>query len=359
MAMPTPMRAPAAVIPALALALALGACSRHGPSGPADASAAPLATQVVAAARTPVERVVDGSVEAVNQATLSAQTGGRVVEIRYDVDDVVPAGAVVVRLQSTPQRAGLRSAQAAVQEAQARATQAADSFQRADELYRRHVVTKAQHDQATANRDAAAARLIAAQAALETARTDLGYTEVRAPYGGVITRRLVQVGETVAPGTALMTGLSLRELRVNTHVPQSVVMQVRRLRQAAVYLHGERIEATGITLFPEVAMPSSTFRARLDLPPGALDLAPGMYVKVGLVVGDTQRILVPASALVERSEVTAVYVLDPAGRPALRYVRPGHRLGERVEILAGLAAGERSALDPLAAGARIAASHRP
>ncbi len=340
---------------ALALALLLTACAKHAPPAP-GAAAPPLANALVEPVRAPVERVVDGMVEAVNEATLSAQTAGRVAEILYDVDDVVPAGAVVVRLQAMEQRAGLKSAQAAVQEATARSAEAAATFQRMDDLYRRHVVTKAQLDQATANRDSSAARLTAAQAALETARTNVGYTEVRAPYGGVVTARMVEVGETVAPGTPLMTGLSLQDLRVGTHVPQSALMQVRKLRQAAIYVHGRRIEAAKITLFPEAAAPSSTFRARLDLPPGTLDLAPGMYVKVGLVVGDAERILVPASALVERSEVTGVYVLDAAGHPALRYVRPGHRLGDRVEILAGLAAGERIALDPVAAGAVAAAA---
>ena len=65
-------------------------------------------------------------------------------------------------------------------------------------------------------------------------------------------------------------------------------MQVRKLKQAAVYVGDRRIEATKITIFPEAATPSSTFRARLDLPPGALDLAPGMYVKVGLVIGQSR-----------------------------------------------------------------------
>ena len=133
-------------------------------------------------------------------------------------------------------------------------------------------------------------------------------------------------------------------------------MQVRRLKQAAIYAGNERIEATKITIFPEAATPSSTFRARLDLPPGALDLAPGMYVKVGLVVGEADHLLIPASAVVERSEVTGVYVLDSHGQASLRYVRPGHRFGDQLEILAGLTAGERIALDPVAASAQVGAA---
>ncbi len=316
----------------------------------------PLPSAVVEPVHTPLERDVDGTIEAVNQATVSAQTGGRVVEILYDVNDVVPAGAVIVRLKGTEQRAGLQGAEAALSEARARNTEAATSYQRIADMFQRRVVSKAQFDQATANRDAAAGRLAAAEAGLTTAREGVGYTEIRAPYGGVVTKRLVEVGETVGPGTPLMTGLSLQDLRVNTTIPQSIVMQVRRLKQAAVYVGDNRVEATKITIFPEAATPSSTFRARLDLPPGAIDLAPGMYVKVGLVIGEADRLLVPASAVIERSEVTGVYVIDAQGQVSLRYVRPGHRLADKVEILAGLSAGERIALDPIAASARIANS---
>jgi RND family efflux transporter MFP subunit len=325
-----------------------------GSSSAIAPAAPPLASMVVASVRTPLERAVDGTIEAVNQATLSAQTSGRVVEILYDVDDVVPAGAVIMRLKGTEQRASLQAAQAVLAEARARHDEALTSYQRIADLFQQRVVSKAQLDQATANRDAAAGRLAAADAGLSSAQESVGYTEIRAPYSGVVTRRLVEVGETVGPGTPLMTGLSLRDLRVNTTIPQSIVMQVRRLRQAAVYLGDQRVEASRITIFPEAATPSSTFRARLDLPPGALDLAPGMYVKVGLVIGQADRLLVPATALIERSEVTGVYVLDANGQVSLRYVRPGHRFGDRLEILSGLAAGEHIALDPVAASGRLA-----
>jgi RND family efflux transporter MFP subunit len=320
----------------------------EGPAAP------PLASIVIQSVRMPLERTVDGTIEAVNQATVSAQTAGRVAEILYDVNDVVSAGAVIIRLKGAEQRAGLQSAQAALAEAKARNSEAATTYQRIADMYQRRVVSKAQLDQATANRDAAAARMAAAEAGLTTAHEGVGYTEIRAPYGGVVTKRLVEVGESVSPGTPLMTGLSLRDLRVDTNVPQSVVMQVRRLKQAAIYVGNQRIDATKITIFPEMAIPSSTFRARLDLPPDALDLAPGMYVKVGLVIGEAERFLIPVSAVIERSEVTGVYVIGAKGQVSLRYVRPGHRFGDQLEILAGLAAGDRIALNPIAASAQVA-----
>ena len=341
----TPVRANRSSLIAATLAAAsfvLAGCGHRGPDHASDAAAPPLASIVARPQRIPLERFVDGTVEAVHQATVSAQTSGRVVAIYYDVGDLVPAGAVIMRLQGTQQLAGLQAAQAALAEARARDAEAQSNYRRIAAMFQQRVVSKAQYDQAAA-------------AGVVAAREGVGYTEVRAPYGGIVGKRLVQVGETVNPGTPLMTGLSLDQLRVDTDVPQSDMMEVSRLRQAAIYVGGRRIPGTKITIFPEAATASGTFRARIDVPAGALDLAPGMYVKVGLVIGSATRILVPASALVVQSEVTGLYVLDSNGRPSLRYVRPGRRIGDQIEILAGLAPGERVALDPIAAAARVVA----
>ena len=331
-----------------AMAVAAGCGGAH--QGPTQQPIAPaLASVVVQRERAPVERKLDGIIEAVNQGTVAAQTSGRVEAIFYDVDDFVPAGAVIIRLRATEQRAGLLQAEAALREATAREAEAQASYRRMSDMYERRVVPKATLDQAAANREAAVARLAAARAALQSAKEGVAYTEVRAPYAGVVTKRLVQVGETVSPGMPLVSGISLQYLRVTVDIPQSIVQQVRRIKKGAVYVEGRRIEATKVMVFPEAAAPSSTFRARLDLPENATDLYPGMFVKVGFVIGEANRLLVPERSLIERSEVTAVYVVDSSGRTSMRQVRVGDRFDSRVEILSGLVPGERIALDPLAA----------
>ncbi len=304
---------------------------------------------VVTPVSVPMERRLAGSIEAVNQGTVAAQTAGRVEAILYDVNDFVPAGAVIIRLRSTEQRSGLAQAEASLREATAREAEAQSRYQRISEMYERKVVPKATLDEATANRDSAVARLSAARAAISSAREGVAYTEVRAPYAGVVTKRLVEPGETVSPGTPLMSGLSLQYLRVAVDVPQSILDQVRRIKKAAVYVNGRRIEATKVTVFPEGSVPSNTFRARLELPEGAADLYPGMFVKAGFVTGEAKRLLVPVGAVVRRSEVTAVYVLDASGFTSMRQVRLGDSFEDRVEVLSGLLPGERVATDPLAA----------
>ena len=108
-----------------------------------------------------------------------------------------------------------------------------------------------------------------------------------------------------------------------------------------------------ITIFPFANPANHSFRVRLDLPSRAPGLYPGMLVDVALAVGETERLLLPSSVLVSRSEVNAVYVAGADGRLSLRQVRPGNRFGEQIEILAGLEAGERVALDPVQAGIEL------
>jgi RND family efflux transporter MFP subunit len=276
----------------------------------------------------------DGStaVEAVNQGTASAQTSGRVAEILYDVNDFVPAGAVIMRLRGTEQRASLAQAEAGLREATAREAEAQARYTRIADMYERRVVPKATLDEATANRDAAVARLVAARAAVTTPREGVTYTEIRAPYAGVVTKRHVEVGESVGPGTPLMSGLSLQYLRVSVEVPQSIVNPVRLIRKAAVYVDDKRIEATKLTVFPVATSPANTLRARVDLPENAADLYPGMFVKVGFTIGETSRLLVPLCALVERSEVRAVYTVDADG--TRRCADPtGHRIAIALRCL--------------------------
>jgi RND family efflux transporter MFP subunit len=333
----------------LATLLLAAACERAPPPARPPAGPPPYDVLVMKSERMPLERRLDGTIEAVNQGTVSAQTAGRVVAIAFDVNDFVPAGAVILRLRATEQRAGLSQAQAALTEASARETEAQTRYGRVADMYARKVVPKAMLDEATANRDAAVARLQAARAALSSAREGLDYTEVRAPYAGIVTERHVEVGESVSPGSPLVSGLSLQYLRVGVDIPQRVVEQVRRIGKAAVYVDDRRVPATRLTIFPVATPQSNTFRARIDLPENAADLYPGMFVKVGFVVGESERLMLPATAVVQRSEVTAVYVYTADGRTALRQVRLGHRIDGRYEVAAGLMPGERVAVDPLAA----------
>lgn len=255
-----------AAIAALAL---LAATPAHAATAPAG-----LATLKLAPAATPAERMLDGTVEAVNQATLAAQTAGRVSALEYDVDAKVAAGAVLVRIRSTEQVSGLAQAEAALKEAQARDVEAEAQYRRIADMYQRKVVAKATYDDAVASRAAAASRLEASRAGVQSAREGVDYTAVRAPYAGVVTARHVQVGESVAPGMPLVTVAGLGALRVAADVPQSLIAQARAAERAVVYVGDRRVESRALTFFP-AAQPGGTFRMRVELPTGVGGLAPG------------------------------------------------------------------------------------
>jgi RND family efflux transporter MFP subunit len=314
----------------------------------AAAAEVPLATEPAAYQTAPRERIWDGTVEAVNQATVSAQTSGRVAEILYDVDDFVEAGAVIMRFTDTEQRAALVAARAGLQETEARFAEADSEYRRISAMFESGTVARARYDQARANFDAAEARLGSARAGVASAEEQLDYTVVRAPYAGIVSERHVEVGEMVRPGQPLMSGLSLEQLRVSVDVPQTMIDPIRRIGRATIYsdppVAGERL-----TFFPIADPAANTFRVRVDLPAGSATLYPGTFVKVGFVVGETERLLVPVRAVVRRSELTGLYVVD-GERVSLRQVRTGRQYGDRIEVLAGLEAGELVATDPVAAG---------
>lgn len=316
----------------------------------AAAGELPFDTDVAEMARAPLERVYDGTVEAVNQATMSAQTAGRIAEVFYDVDDYVDSGDPIIRFTNIEQQSALRQATASLEEALARRKQAEAEFRRAEGLFQSGSSSKREYDQALATRDAAAARVTAARSAVETAEQQLEYTLVRAPYAGIVTERHVEVGEAVSVGQPLMSGLSLEALRVVVNLPQQVAAKVREHETAYILTDKGRVEADSVTIFPFADSASNTFTVRVELPQGQFALYPGMFVKVAFVIGDAERLLVPSRALLRRSEVTGLYVVDRDGAVRLRQVRAGNTFGDRTEILAGLDAGERIALDTVRAG---------
>jgi RND family efflux transporter MFP subunit len=319
---------------------------------PSDsASAAGLATAPVELRTIPREYRLDGVVEAVNRTTISAQTSGQVEEILYDVDDYVQKDAVIGRLKDTEHRAGVAQAAADLKSATARLQQAQDEHARVQGLYANKNVSDSAMDQATADLASAQAGLEAATARLEQAQEQLEYTQVRAPYSGIVTHRHMEVGEIASPGQPVMSGISLDELRVIVDVPQSVIPAVRNGGVARVYVpEAGVIETHDITVFPFADMGSNTFKVRVDLPPETRVLFPGMYVKTGFVVGEREELTVPAQAVAHRSEVTAVYVVNAEGHVHFRQVRLGRALDDAFVVLAGLSEGEQVALDPIAAG---------
>lgn len=342
----------------LLAALVLAGCGRTAPPPAAAVGPPPLPVVTLAERVVPRERVWDGTVEAVHRATLSAQTSGRIVELPFDVNDYVPKGAVVARLTDVEQGAAVRVALAQVRSAQAAYGDAEAQYQRIAAIYARKLVSRSQYDQARAGADSARAALEAAQQNVRAAQQSQAYTVVRAPYAGIVTRRFVQIGEAVQPGQPLIAGISLNQLRVEAHVPQSDVAPIRRYARAWVLLeHGaRRLEAARVIVFPYADAATHTFTVRLELPPADTGLNPGEVVRVAFMIGAQRALTVPRTAVLRRGEITGVYVVRD-GRVALRQVRLGRVVDGQVEVISGLSPGEQVARDPLQAVAWLVRQH--
>ena len=307
------------------------------------------------------EQRLDGVIEAVNRSTVSAQTTGRIVDLPYDVDDYVEKGAVIVRFRNNEQKARLERAQANLQEARAGLAQAEADFHRVRSIYEQKLASKSELDRARAAYDSARARVDGARAAEQEAREQFDHTIVRAPYSGIVVARHIEIGETATVGQPLITGLSLEHLRALVEVPQEYIVALRKHREARVLLpDGGSLEAADLRIFPYANAATHTFRVRVTLPEGQHGVYPGMLVKVAFVQGREQTLLVPADAVVHRSEVTAVYVRDGDGRLHFRQVRTGTPLDDgRVPVLAGLDAGETVITDPVAAAVALKQAGEP
>jgi RND family efflux transporter MFP subunit len=331
-----------------AAVLAAGCGGKDVAEAPAPPPPA-LETVTVAATDAPGERLFDALVEALEQATLTAQTRGRVVAIERDVDASVRRGELILRLSGVEQRAARDAARQVLAEAEARATEAAAAYERTRSVYERRLVPRADLDRATAEHEAARARVAAARAAVSAAEEEYGYTELRAPFAGRVTRRFVEIGESVSPGQPLASVAAPGRLRVSLDVPQALADDVRGLGEATIHLPAGPVTSRALTVFPAASAAAGTVRVWVDLPADTAGLYPGVRVKAGFALAPSGILRIPASAVATRSEVKAVYVVAEDGRATLRQVRLGRRIGDEVEVLAGLHAGERIAADPVAA----------
>lgn len=337
--------------------LLLAACGHEPAPQASGPRAAPYAVEQVKPGETGVELRFSGRIEGVNETVVTARTAGTVSALPHEVGDRIAAGTVVVRLRSTEQRSSAAQAEAAVRAATAQATETALRRSRIADMQARQVVAKATLDTAVAADEAAQSQLAAAHAAREAAREGMAYTAAAAPYAALVTDRPVRLGDTVTPGTPLFSVMAEGQLRLTVDLPAAAAASLRSDgTKAVLHLPSGPVEVAPSRLFPVVDGATGTVRAWFNLPSDASNTLAGTSASVGIRSRDAMQqsepsLSVPRSALVERDEVTAVYVWEPStGRTRLRQVRVGQpQSADRLTILAGLAAGDHVAIEASAA----------
>ena len=349
-------RGSGASLPSVALVLALLVVSPPGAgTTPEPAGVGP--TLVVAVGDFAQTIAAEAVVEAVKQTTLGAQVAGRIVEWSVKAGDAVRAGQVLARIDARTADQAVAASLSQVAEAEANLANAKRKHERNRDLLAQKFVSQAAVDQSEADYKAAQAQLAAVKANAGQAVAARSFNTVTAPYAGVVGATLAELGDMAQPGKPLVTVFDPHDLRVTATLPQAALTRLKLAEPVRVEIAslGKTLTATKVTVIPVADARTHTTSIRLDLP-AADGVLPGQFARARFVTGGVRTLAVPATALLLRGEVTAVYVVDAQARVQLRQVRVGEEVGEGyVEILSGLSAGERIALNPVQAGMTPAA----
>ena len=299
------------------------------------------------------EYVADATVQAVRQSVVSVQVQGRVLLLAVRAGDVVTAGQLIARLDDREYGAAEAASLAAIREAQANLAKAELDHRRNLALARQNFVSAALVDQSAAQLKAQQARVEALRAGAGVTSATRSHALISAPYAGIVAATHVEAGDMAMPGKPVVSLFQPGALRAVAYLPEAQTAALRAAQtrtQPVVEIGALRVPGVRTTILPAADPGTRTTEVRIDLP-ATVKAAPGQFVRARFALGEASRLAIPAQAVLRRGELSAVYVRTAAGRFQLRQIRIGERLvDERIEVLAGLRAGELVALDPVKAG---------
>ncbi|MBA2125709.1 efflux transporter periplasmic adaptor subunit [Hyphomicrobium methylovorum] len=317
---------------------------------------------VVTAARKPIAKSMDfvGRVEAVNRVEIRARVTGYLESVDFKEGDVVQAGASLYKIERGLFQAAVGEAGGALDRSKAAKVLSEVQLQRAEDLYTKNVGSAAARDQARAADDQAKGTILIDQANLDTAKINLGYTDIVAPVTGKIGRTNVTKGNVVGPETGPLTVIVSQDpMYVTFPVSQREFL---RLQQAKQHLDVTQLKASlsfadlskydlpGTVNFVDVTVNRGTdtvlARASFPNPDGAL--VDGQFVHVSIEAGKpVENVIIPQSALIADQQGTYVFVVDD-GKAAIRRIKTGGESGGTdVVVDSGLSGGEQVIVDGL------------
>jgi membrane fusion protein, multidrug efflux system len=287
-----------------------------------------------------------GTVEATNDATLSAQSAGTVVSLA-ERGQAVRAGQTIAQLDPGIARASVAQAEASVAAAQAQFDLAADNLRRQEPLFRDSVISAIEFENVRAQHNAAQAQLAQARAVLAQATQQLGYSSVTTPFAGVVEDRLVERGEQVMPGTPVVRVVSTGLVKVTAGVPEryagdiNVGTDVQIAFQAAgIAERAGRVTFVGSAIDPQ----SRTFPVEIAIENQDGRLKPQMVARVQIAREQLDNVIVvPRSAVLTDENGTSVYIVTRSTNGAIaerRDVVLGSAYGTTVVVQTGLQAGD-------------------
>lgn len=303
-----------------------------------------------------------GTVRPVQSAQLASQVMGSLMRVNVREGDRVSRGQVLAvvddsQTSASVERAsaGQSAAQQEIAAAEADYALAESTQKRYQSLYEKKSVSPHEFDEVNSRLQAAKARLEAARAgragadaALAQARTSQGFTQVRAPFPGIVTAKLAETGNLAAPGTPLFVLEDTSSFRLEATVDESGISAVRLGQTVPVTLDAvgsQPIPGKVVQILPSADPTSRTFVVKIQLPKVPV-VRSGLFGRARFPIGSREGLRVPSTAIVARGSMQAVYVLGSDQIASLRYVTLGQSEGNSIEVLSGLETGERIVSEP-------------
>jgi RND family efflux transporter MFP subunit len=326
------------------LLLLSGCGGSEEPASPAEQAPVSVETATVEATAVTELSRYSGTVRGTRRVPLSTKMMGTVTQLDVEEGDRVAEGEVLVRVRSQNVRAQKRQVQARLREARAALENAETTFERIRALYEQESATEKEFDDARTAYERAQAREEALEGQLDEIEGTLAYATLTAPIDGYVVEKRSEEGALAAPGRPLLVVETIDEMKAVVQVPEADINRFSVGDSVTVEVGAAGDERrTGVVtqVNPAGNYASRQFSVQVRLGrAGDPALKSGMYAQVLLPTDETRALTVPASALVERGQLTGLYTVKD-GTVLLRWVRTGTHYGDRIEILSGLSEGER------------------
>jgi RND family efflux transporter MFP subunit len=275
-------------------------------------------------------------------ATLSARITARVADVLVDVGDEVKSGDILLQLDNTDLDARVAQTEQAIVSSQAQLNNARKEYQRLLTLKKGNAVSQSQLDLAEANLKAMQAQARQAQASLTEAKATLGYSLITAPFDGVITRKLVELGDVASPGVAMLELYNPASVVVEAAIPVSRRQLITIGDRWSVTIEGEAEPtlATVAEISPAADRGARAVTIRLSID-DEVARWPGIFSRVALQTGETEALVIPAEYVYRIGQNHYVkQVIEGQAYPRLVKVKPAPA-PERLIVTQGIRSGDQ------------------
>lgn len=327
----------------IALALTLAGCSGEEKAKPAQSPqpGVQVQTTVLQAMGTVATSATPGNVVALESVQVASRLMGYLRDIAVVEGQSVKKGQRLFTIDPLDIEGAVEQARLGLKQADDAMKDAKADFERFENLYKDEVVSRQQYEKMKLNYEMAVSRMAQVKSGLGTAQGQMRYATVTAPIDGVVTRKLANEGDIAAPGHPVLTLENPARLQVQTSVAEDLYRGLRLGQTVKVEIDGQAkaIAAKVARLSPAADPMTHTYSVKLDV--AAPGLTSGAFARVLFPTGKRSLLALPRAAVLNRAGITGVFVVDAQGTAQYRMLRLGKESDGMVEVLSGLAAGER------------------